>query len=125
MEKSQTSGTNMIFVCYVLLKEANIHINLICFDHNFDLHTSMKSPLSLRKQSEKPQFFPENTVICRKSFKYLPALRGGPLFLSGGGGFLFHKKIVCNCSWLKKIVCFKVMKKKNCLQSKGKFLKIH
>ena len=25
------------FQCYILLKEANIHINLICFDRNFDL----------------------------------------------------------------------------------------
>ena len=26
----------MVFVSYPLLKEANIHINLICFDRNFD-----------------------------------------------------------------------------------------
>ena len=26
----------MVCVCYLLLKEANIHINFICFDHNFD-----------------------------------------------------------------------------------------
>ena len=36
MEKSRTLGTNMLFVCYLLSKEANIHINLICFDRIFD-----------------------------------------------------------------------------------------
>ena len=36
MGKSQTLGTNMVFACYLLLKEANMHINLICFDRNFD-----------------------------------------------------------------------------------------
>ena len=35
MEKSQTLGTNTVLVCYLLLKEANIHINLICFDSSF------------------------------------------------------------------------------------------
>ena len=36
MEKSWTLQTRMVFVCYLLLKEASIHINLLCFDHNFD-----------------------------------------------------------------------------------------
>ena len=26
----------MVFACYLLSKEANMHINLICFDRNFD-----------------------------------------------------------------------------------------
>ena len=41
-------------------------------------------------------------------------LRGGPLFFIGGGrGYLFcKKKLFTSCSWLKKIVCFKVMKGK-------------
>ena len=40
MEKSQTLGTNKVFVCYVLWKDIlicpDIHINLICPDRNFD-----------------------------------------------------------------------------------------
>ena len=36
MEKGRTLGTNKLFVCWLLLKEANIHVNLICFDRNFD-----------------------------------------------------------------------------------------
>ena len=56
MGKSRTLETNMVFVCYLLLKEANTHMNLICFDHNFDhLHISVAT-FVLRKQSEKPQF---------------------------------------------------------------------
>ena len=30
-------------------------------------------------------------------------------FLSGGGVTFFVKKLFASCSWLKKIVCFKVM----------------
>ena len=36
MEKSRTLGTSMVFICYLLLKEANIHINLVYFDRNLD-----------------------------------------------------------------------------------------
>ena len=36
IEKSQIIGTNMVFVGYVLLKEANVHINFISFNRNFD-----------------------------------------------------------------------------------------
>ena len=32
MGKSQILGTNMAFVCYVLLKEASINIIFFCFD---------------------------------------------------------------------------------------------
>ena len=47
----------MVFVCYLLLKEANIHINLICFDDNFD-HPHVNVVTSVpRKQSKQPQFF--------------------------------------------------------------------
>ena len=54
MEKSRTLGTNMIFVRYLLLKEENIHIHLICFDLDFDRPHINAVP---RKQSKKPQFF--------------------------------------------------------------------
>ena len=38
-------------------------------------------------------------------------IRDGPLFFIGGGGegTFFVKKLFASCSWLKKIVCFKVM----------------
>ena len=38
-----TSGTNIVFVCYPLLKEANIHFNLICFDVILIIHTSLEN----------------------------------------------------------------------------------
>ena len=38
----------------------------------------------------------------------LKLVRDGPLFFIGGGTF-FVKKLFASCSWLKKIVCFKVM----------------
>ena len=49
--------------------------------------------------------------------------RDGPLFLSGVTFSV--KKLFRSCNWLKKIVCFKVMKGKNCLQSKEKFFEMH
>ena len=43
-EKSQTSGINMVCVCYLLLKEANIHINLVLCNRDFDHpHINVKS----------------------------------------------------------------------------------
>ena len=59
MEKKPDLGTNMAFVRYLLLKEANIHINLICFNGNLDhphIHVVTFVP---RKQSKKQQFFPQ------------------------------------------------------------------
>ena len=54
MEKSGTSETKMVFVCNLPLKEANIHINLIYFDDNFDRpHVNVVTFVS-RKQSKKP-----------------------------------------------------------------------
>ena len=46
-------------------------------------------------------------------------------FLKGMGSPFSWEKLFANGSWLKEIVCFKVMKGKNCLQSKGKFFQIH
>ena len=59
MEKSRTLGTNLAFVCYLLLQETNIHINLICFDHNFDHPHINVVTFIPRKQAKKPQFFPQ------------------------------------------------------------------
>ena len=45
----------------VLLKEANIYINFICFDRlDFDnLHINVVSHLCPQKTVQKPQFFPQ------------------------------------------------------------------
>ena len=54
MAKSWTLGINVVFVRYVLLKEANILFTFICFDHNFDnSHTNVVTPVP-RKQSKNP-----------------------------------------------------------------------
>ena len=58
----------MVFVCYLLLKEANIHINLICFDRNFDhAHISVVTFVP-RKLSKQPQFLPEKHSYLSEKF---------------------------------------------------------
>ena len=63
MEKSKTLGTNMVFVCYLPLAEANVHINLICFDDNFDHPRVNDCPQKTAQKatifSTKAQFFVE------------------------------------------------------------------
>ena len=60
----------MAFVCYLLLNEANIHINLICFDRNFDHPNVNVVTFVPRKQSIKPDFladfFNKNMVLLLK-----------------------------------------------------------
>ena len=62
-------GTNMAFVCYLLLKEleANIHINLICFDRNFDHpHVNVVTFVSSQKSHN---FFPQkHSFFAKKVF---------------------------------------------------------
>ena len=53
----------MAFICYLILKEANIHINLICFDRNFD-HPHINVVIFVpRKQSKSHHFFHKNTFV--------------------------------------------------------------
>ena len=59
----------MVFVCYLLLKEANIHINLICFDDNFDHPHVNVVAFVPRIQSKKPQFFHKNLTFVKKVFE--------------------------------------------------------
>ena len=59
----------MVFVCYLLLKEANIHINLICFDDNFDHPHVNVVTFVPRKQSKKPQFFIKTLLFVKKVFE--------------------------------------------------------
>ena len=82
------------------------------------LPKTMENAKGLDKSYPKCKFYQfEN--FCQK----LWAFRDGPLFFSGGT--FSTKKISASCSWLKNIVCFKVMKGRICLQSKEKFFEIH
>ena len=49
------------------MKEANIHINFICFNGNFDHPRITVVTFVPRKQSKKPRFFPQNIVLMKKS----------------------------------------------------------
>ena len=60
MGTSQTFGTNMVFACYLLLKEANIHINLICLDRNFN-NPHIIVVTFVPKNSQKAAIFPTKT----------------------------------------------------------------
>ena len=63
-EKSGTLGTNEAFVFYLLLKEGNIRIDLICFDDNFDhpLTTRLLNVVTIvPKNSPKSHIFPTKT----------------------------------------------------------------
>ena len=56
------------FICDLSLKELNIHINLICFAHNFDhLHINVVT-FDPRKQFKKLQFFHKNIAFVEKVF---------------------------------------------------------
>ena len=59
----------MVFVCYLLLKEANIHINLICFDDNFDHPHFNVVTFVPRKQSKKSNFFIKTLLFVKKVFE--------------------------------------------------------
>ena len=59
MGKSRTLGTKMVIVCYLLLKEAKIRVNLICFDDSFDHpHVNLVTFVP-RKQSKSHHFSTE------------------------------------------------------------------
>ena len=66
MEKYRTLGTNMVCACYLFLKEANIHINLICFDRDFDHPHMNVVHVCPQKTVQKPHFFLKNLVFAEK-----------------------------------------------------------
>ena len=105
MGKNRTSETNMVFV-YLLFKEADIHIDLICFGRNFDHpHVNVVAPVP-RKQSKNPPQFPlQNIAFCRKSLQYVSTVRFVLTFYSKKPCFLI--KINC-CTFAKNILfdCF-------------------
>ena len=53
----------MVFVCCPLLEKANIHINLICFDRNFDNPYINVVTFVPSKQFKKPKFFHVNIIF--------------------------------------------------------------
>ena len=70
----------MAFVFYFILKEANIHINLICFDGNFD-HPHINVVTSVPSgQSKKSHFLHKNIVLCSKSLARVSVLDLSSLF---------------------------------------------
>ena len=115
MEKSRTLGTNMVFVCYSLFKEAGIHINLICFDRNFDHpHISVVTFVP-NKQSKSHSFFHQNIVfLCLKSLRYdVSVVRFVHTCPHGEIAALFEKLLLNCCTFetlTKKILfdCFGV-----------------
>ena len=78
----------MVFVCYLPLKEANIHMSFISV-----------VTLVNRKQSEKPQFFHKNIVLCQKVFDMYLLLGLFSLFIHNSHTFL--KKMLLNCCTLE------------------------
>ena len=68
-----------VFACSLPLKGANIDIILICHDRNFDHPRINVVTVVLRKQSEKPQFFPQKQFFVEKRFDmyrgYVSAVR--------------------------------------------------
>ena len=55
----------MVFVSYLLLKEANIHINLICFDRSFDHRHINVVTFVPTKQFKKPQFYHKTFIVVK------------------------------------------------------------
>ena len=65
----------MVFVCYVLMKEASLHINFICFNRNFDHPIITVVTFVPRKQSKKLRFFLKMQSFCWKNLQYVSAVR--------------------------------------------------
>ena len=59
----------MVFVCYLLLKEANIHINLICFDDNFDHPHVNVVTLSPENSPKSHNFFTKTLLFVKNIFE--------------------------------------------------------
>ena len=98
MEKKSDFRGKHLFLCYPLLKEANIHINLICFDRNFDHPHFNVVTFVPRKQPQKPQCFKQKQSLLLTMFHmYLPK----PHFLVKIA-FLFET-FLFNCRTFKKL----------------------
>ena len=101
MKKNQTLETNMVFVCYLFFKEANIHINLICFHRNVDHPHIIVVTFIPRKQPKMPHFFHKNSFFLKKMFNMYPLLGLFSLFSQYKRAFL--KKLSLNCRTFQKL----------------------
>ena len=62
----------MVYVYYLLLEEANIHISLTCFDRNFDHpHINVVTFVPSKPCKKKPQLLHKNTVVEKAFDMYL------------------------------------------------------
>ena len=61
MGKGRTLRTDMVFVCYLVLKETNIHFNLMCFDRNFHYPDVNVVTFVPQETVQKATIFPQNT----------------------------------------------------------------
>ena len=97
----------MAFVCYVLLKEANIYINFICFNRNVDHPLITVVTFIPRKQSIKPRFFHKNIVFLEKVFDMDLLLGLSSLFRQ------YNRAFWKNCYFCCTVWCKKKPKKPN------------
>ena len=93
----------MAFVCYVLLKDANVHINCICFDRNCDHPQITAVSFVPRKQSKKPRFYFHRNIICVEKVFEMYLLLGLSLLFGHLNSRSFWKKIVAFAVLLKKL----------------------
>ena len=78
----------MVFVCCLLLKEANIHINLICFDDNFD-HPHVNVVTFAPENSPKsPNFSQKLSFLLKTVFEMYLLLDLFSLFSQNSCAFL-------------------------------------
>ena len=103
MEKGWTLGTNMCFVCYLLLKEANIHINLICFD----LKVPMKWNFSFflmkdHKKTGRQPFTVSQYYICFWSYIALKMLKSRQKVWTQNMWYLWRHIHWTNIHWILK-----------------------
>ena len=90
----------MVFLCYVLLKEANIHINLICFNRNFDHPHITAVTLSPENSPKSHDFFHKNIVFLEKAFNMYLLLGLSSLFSQNSLAVLKKKCYFC-CTFEK------------------------
>ena len=75
----------MVFACYLLLKEANVHINLICFDRYFNNPHINVVTFVPENSPKSSNFFPQRHGFLLKRFS---AVRFVFRFSQNGRAFL-------------------------------------
>ena len=119
MEKSRILGTNMVFVCYVVLKEARIHINFFCLHSDFDHpHITVVTfvPENSPESHDSPPPPPPHThthtqkttttVSVEKSLQDASAIRFCPHFLVKIARLFWKSYFCCTFEKLTKNILF-------------------